>query len=97
MIVFFTVPAALRIISRPTPVEPVNVTMSIAGCRTIRSATPTELAVMTLKTPGGISVSSATIWPAKAAVHGVSGDGLVTTVLPAARAGTVLITRLCSG
>ena len=44
----------------------------------------------TLKTPGGMSVSSATSRPSSQASHGVSGAGLSTTVQPAASAGPTL-------
>ena len=43
-----------------------------------------------LTTPAGMSVSSAMIRPSRSAVHGVSGGGFSTTVLPAPSAGTTL-------
>ena len=50
-----------------------------------------------LSTPGGISVFSAAIRPSSAAHHGVSGAGLRTTVLPAAKAGPTLARLIWCG
>ena len=75
--------------ARPVAVDPVKVTMSTRG--SADRAAPTSLAfeVTTLNTPGGISVSSATMRPYSLPDHGVSCAGLSTTVFPAIRAGTV--------
>ena len=51
----------------------------------------------TLTTPAGMSVSSAMSRPSTVADHGVSGAGLSTTVLPAARAGPSLARFRLSG
>src|SRR6267378_6513340 len=61
--VFLTVDAPAARIARPVAVDPVNVIMSTLG--SADSAAPTSLALetTTLKTPAGISVSSATIRP----------------------------------
>jgi hypothetical protein len=53
--------------------------------------------VTTFSTPGGRSVSSAASFPSSVAVHGVSGAGLRTTVLPAASAGPTLARLICIG
>ena len=87
---FFTCWAAVSMMRRPTAVEPVKEIMSTPGWATIASLTSAEVVVSTLRTPGGMSVSSAAILPTKQADHGVNGDGLSTTVLPAASAGPTL-------
>ena len=46
---------------------------------------------------GGMSVSVATSCPRRVAVHGVSGAGLSTTVLPAANAGPAFARLICIG
>jgi hypothetical protein len=77
-------------IARPVLVEPVKDTMSTRGSEARTAATSLERGVTTLKTPGGMSVCSATNRPSSQATHGVSGAGLSTTVQPAARAGPTL-------
>src|SRR3984957_11111434 len=74
--------------SLPDGVEPVNDTLSTPGL--VTSARPTSVPPgSTLKTPGGSPALSATS-ASSSASSGVSGDGLSTTVLPAASAGTYL-------
>ena len=87
---FFSVGAAAAMIARPVAVEPVKDTMSIRGSVVSTAATSLDRGVTTLKTPGGMSVSSATSRPSSQASHGVSGAGLRTTVQPAASAGPTL-------
>ena len=87
---FFSVGAAAAMIARPVAVEPVKDTMSIRGSVASTEATSLDRGVTTLKTPGGMSVSSATSRPSSQASHGVSGAGLRTTVQPAASAGPTL-------
>src|SRR4029077_13137422 len=68
--------------------EPVNGSVSPRGSPV--STSPTSAgwdAVTTLTTPGGMSVSSATIFPIHVAEYGVSGAGFNTLVHPAASAG----------
>src|SRR5260221_1271150 len=72
-------------IAAPTTSEPVKVTMSTAG--SVVSRCPTSgPPVTTLSTPGGKSAASAAA-ASTSAENGVNGDGLSTTVFPAARAG----------
>src|ERR1700742_1682065 len=74
--------------SLPDDVEPVNDTLSTPAL--VTSARPTSVAPgSTLKTPAGNPALSATS-ASSSASSGVSGDGLSTTVLPAASAGTYL-------
>src|SRR5690349_2771726 len=74
--------------SRPARVEPVNETLSIPALAT--SARPTSVPPgSTLNTPAGTPAFSATSASSRAS-SGVSGDGLSTTVQPAASAGTYL-------
>ena len=94
---FFTVSAPLAMMRRPVAVDPVKVIMSTRG--SVVSTSPTRWSddATTLTTPAGMSVSSA-IEPAETvADHGVSGAGLSTTVLPAARAGPSLARLRLSG
>src|SRR4051812_445211 len=80
--------AAMRL---PTAVEPVNEIMSTRGSPvTISPASAGSDPVTTFTTPGGMSVSSATILPMNVAEYGVSGAGFSTTVHPAANAGPSL-------
>src|SRR6266540_3328590 len=88
---FFRVCAPLAMMRFPVAVEPVKLIISTLG--SVVSNSPTVAAspdVTTFSTPGGISVCSAAIRPMKVALHGVSGAGLSTTVLPAASAGVIL-------
>src|SRR6201999_1716893 len=74
--------------SLPEDVEPVNDTLSTPGL--VTRARPMSVAPgNTLKTPAGSPALSATS-ASSSASSGVSGDGLSTTVLPAASAGTYL-------
>src|SRR5690348_12567574 len=84
-VTFFTDSAAVRMMWRPTSVEPVNVTLSTAGCFTIASPAIAPLPGRTFSTPGGSPASSASS-PMRTALSGVSSAGFTTTVLPAARA-----------
>ena len=87
---FFTVSEALAMMRRPVAVDPVKVIMSTRGSVVRTSPTRWSDDATTLTTPAGMSVSSAMSRPSKVADHGVSGAGLSTTVLPAARAGPSL-------
>ena len=82
---------------RPVAVEPVKETTSTRGSAVSAAPTWWSEEVMTLNTPGGMSVSSTTRRPSAVAVHGVSGAGLSTTVQPAARAGATLARLICIG
>ena len=91
----FAAPA--RITARPVAVEPVNEIMSTRGSSASRCPVSCREEATTLSTPAGMSVSSATMRPRMVAVHGVSGAGLSTTVLPAASAGPTLARLICMG
>ena len=82
---------------RPVAVDPVKVIMSTRGSVVSTSPTRWSDEATTLTTPAGMSVSSAMIRPRTVADHGVSGAGLSTTVLPAARAGPSLARFRLSG
>ena len=88
--------AAAAITLRPTGVDPVNVTTSTS--RWPASAVPTSppAPVMTLKTPSGRPASVASR-ARVSVVSGVSSAGLMTTLHPAARAGSTFHTAICSG
>ena len=81
---------------RPTPVEPVKLTMSTSGCATSASPATGPVPVRMLTTPSGTPAScaaSANI----SAVSGVISAGFSTMVLPAAIAGSIFHPAICSG
>ena len=78
-------------ISRPTCVEPVNVTMSTAGCVVISLPPSIAWSITTLSTPGGNPAASAAS-PNNIADSGVSGLGRSTTEQPVMSAGSVFHT-----
>ncbi len=82
----FIVSPAADITSRPTTELPVKLTMSTRGSVVSSLAASTLDGVTTLTTPGGMSVCSSMSRASAKPASGVSGDGLSTTVLPAARA-----------
>ncbi len=81
---------------RPTPVEPVKLTMSTCGEATSASAASDPSPTTTLTTPGGkpASVNSS---PSRTMASGSCGAGLTTTVLPMARAGPIFPAVLVIG
>ncbi len=87
---FLTVSAAEAMTLRPVAVDPVKLTWSTRGSVDSNAPMAWSDDGTTLTTPAGMSVSSATSRPRTVAHHGVSGAGLSTTVLPAARAGPSL-------
>ena len=93
---FFTVSLAAAMIRRPVAVEPVKLTMSTIGSVVSAAATSTELDVITLTTPAGMSVSSARMRANVCVAHGVSGAPLTTTVHPATSAGTKVASVICT-
>ena len=93
----FSVPPAAAMMSRPTAVDPVKVTMSTRGSSTRARLAPRSDVVTTLTTPGGMSVASSTIRARASPANGESGDGLRTTVLPAASAGPSFMTFIVWG
>ena len=78
-------------ISRPTCVEPVNVTMSTAGCVVMSLPPSIAWSITTLSTPGGSPAASAAS-PKSIADSGVSGLGRNTTEQPAINGGSVFHT-----
>ena len=92
-----SVAAPFSMIRFPTAVEPVKEMRSICGERVSCSPTRWSDEGTTLKTPGGMSVCSATIRPRSVAFQGVSGAGLSTTVLPVARAWATLVIPTSNG
>ena len=82
--------AAEAMTLRPVAVEPVKLIWSTRGSVESRAPTAWSDDGTMLTTPAGMSVSSAMSRPSTVAHQGVSGAGLSTTVLPAARAGPSL-------
>ena len=80
------VSAAPAITLRPTAELPVKLTMSTRGSTVSVRLASTLVGVTTLTTPAGMSVSSSMSRASARAASGVSGEGLSTTVLPAASA-----------
>ena len=93
---FFTVPAAWRMRSLPTSVEPVKPTKRTAGCSHIALPIARESPVSTLRTPGGKPARTASSASASA-VSGVCPAGLTTAVQPTARAGATLRVIIAAG
>ena len=86
--------AADRAIALPVATEPVSEIMSTPGCSTTAAPTSSPPATA-LSTPGG---STSAARAARRSVDtGVSGAGLSTTVLPAARAGPIFQSAIISG
>ena len=77
--------AQLVCTTRPIRVEPVKDTLSISGCRLIASPTTGPSPLTMLSTPGGNT--SCRISTSRMEEVGVVSAGLITMVLPAARAG----------
>jgi hypothetical protein len=82
---------------RPVAVDPVKATMSTDGEVVRTSPIRWSLLVTMLTTPGGMSVFSAISRPMRRALNGVSGAGFTTHVLPMARAGPSLFSRISTG
>ena len=91
-----TVPAAPRITSCPTSVEPVKPILATSGCSISRCPTTEPLPTTTLTTPSGKPASSARS-PRRIAVSGVSSAGFSTTVFPHASAGPSFQLAMLSG
>ncbi len=77
-------PAAPAATARPVAAEPVNVTCRTPGCEA-RTAPSGSRPVTTVSTPSGRTEDSTD--PSSRVASGVYGEGLSTTVLPAASAG----------
>ena len=89
--------APFSMMRRPTAVEPVKEMRSTSGESVSSSPTRWSDDVTMLRTPGGMSVCSATMRPTKVAFHGVSGAGFSTTVFPVARACASLVIETSNG
>ena len=72
--------------SLPTSLDPVKATVRTSGCVTSEAPAVSPKPLTTLSTPGGNPASSASS-AMRMAVSGVCSAGLMTTALPAARAG----------
>ncbi len=83
---FLIVPAAVRMISWPVAVSPVNAILPTPGWAARPPPTIGPGPVMTLSTPGGNPASRASS-PSRSAVRGEYDAGLRIAVLPAASAG----------
>src|SRR6201995_4474227 len=93
---FLIVLALCFISTRPTSVEPVNVTLRTSGLEVISPPISFELPVKTLNTPAGIPARSANAARAKAE-NGVELAGFATMVQPAAKAGPALRVIMAAG
>ena len=92
----FMVGAPAAAMRWPTAVDPVNDTMSTSGDVVRTEAGSGPCALTRLMTPGGNPTSSSTRASSTTA-SGSWGAGLMTTVLPMARAGATLPAMLVSG
>ena len=88
-------PASAAWMSLPTPVEPVNATLSMSGSRT--SAAPAAPSPGTIDTTPGGSSASWRISASSSAVSGVVSAGFSTEVLPQASAGASFQAAISSG
>ena len=91
-----TLPAAIRMISRPTAVEPVKAIFRTSGWLASRAPTTGPSPGTTFSTPGG-SPHSCAILANSSSVSGVCSSGLTTMVLPAASAGPIFHMASSSG
>ncbi|MNL52832.1 hypothetical protein D3C87_1760360 [compost metagenome] len=82
---FFRVCAALTMVSLPTPVEPVNETISTDGCEVMIEPTSAPVPVTMLTTPLG-TPASCRISPRTRVEPELSSEGFTTVVQPAASA-----------
>ena len=89
-------PAARRMMWRPTSVDPVNDTFRTLGCVTNASPTTEPLPGKTCRAPGGkpASVASSAM---RSAVNGDRLAGFNTTTFPAANAGAAFHAAIGSG
>ena len=93
---FLIVPAAVRMISRPVAVSPVNAILPTPSWAASAVPTMGPGPVTTLSTPGGSPASSASS-PSRSAVSGDHEAGLSTAVFPAASAGPTFQLAIISG
>ncbi len=89
------VPASWCWMRRPTAVEPVKATLSIPGW--VTRVEPTSPAPVTMLTTPGGRPASAMISARTKIDSGVVSAGLITTVLPAARAGAIFQDAISRG
>ena len=90
------VAAPASMIRTPTPVEPVNETMSTLGLVVKAAAGAGFDEVMTLTTPGG-KPTACMISASSIIASGSCGAGFMTTVQPTAKAGAILPTIFTRG
>jgi hypothetical protein len=91
----FSVPVAACRTLRPVDTSPVTLTIATFGCSTSGWPTVGPRPQITLSTPFG-KISAASRASSKV-VSGVCSLGLMTTVLPAARAGAIFQAAIMSG
>ena len=92
----FTVSLAVAMIFLPVAVSPVTETMATSGWATSAAPTSPPGPVSTFSTPGGRPTASAAR-PTSSVESGVHVAGLMTTVLPAARAGPIFQAAIMKG
>jgi len=93
--IFFSVPAAPFMISRPTSALPVNAILSTSSCST-RAAPVSPMPVTMFTTPGG-RPASAKLDASSRTLSGVCSAGLSTIVQPAQIAGASFHVAISSG
>src|SRR5438552_2535127 len=93
---FLMVGAHCCISTRPTSVEPVNVSLRTIGLEVISPPIAREAPVSTLNTPAGTPARSASTASASAE-YGVASAGLTTIGQPAASAGPTLRVIIAAG
>src|SRR5689334_8113699 len=93
---FLNFGAMLAAMADPVRVEPVNETALMAGCSISGWPAPGPLPCTMFSAPAGRPASMQTC-ANRAAVYGVTSDGLATTQLPAASAGAIFHVSRYSG
>ena len=94
--IFFSVPAAARMIVLPTSALPVNAILSTPGCSTIAAPAVSPTPVTMLTTPGG-RPASAKLDASARIDSGVCSAGFSTVVHPAQIAGASFHDAISSG
>ncbi|MNH13132.1 hypothetical protein D3C79_726950 [compost metagenome] len=91
----FTLSAVAPMMCAPVGMEPVSDTMRTLGWVTSGLPTVWPRPNRILSTPGGSRSCASS--PRRRAVSGVSSEGLITTVLPAAKAGATFQANIING
>ena len=94
--IFFSVPAAARMIVFPTSTLPVNAILSTSACSTMAAPAVSPAPVTIFTTPGG-SPASAKLDASSRTVSGVCSAGFNTIVHPAQIAGASFHDAISSG